>query len=42
MKKSFQENEEPDIFQIDDDIKKIDLNKKEIECLNRVYDQLSI
>ncbi len=28
-------------FQIDEDIKKIELNKIEIECINRVYDHLS-
>lgn len=40
MKKNFQEDNENDVFEIDEELKKIELNKIEIECLNRVYDQL--
>ena len=40
MKNNFKEDENY-IFKIDDDIKKIELNKIEIECLNRVYGKLS-
>lgn len=41
MKKKFEEDNENEVFQLDEDIKKIELNKIEIECLNKVYDQLS-
>ncbi len=41
MKKNFQEDENQNIFEIDEDLKKIELNKIEVECLNRVFDKLS-
>lgn len=41
MKKAYEEDKVIQNYQINDDVKKVELNKIEIESINRVYDKLS-